>query len=110
MREIDRVTVNGKTSIGMAFKTESAQSSWLPDQMLKKGGDIWRIWRKMGFPSALPEKIGCDPAGPTNARRIGPPLAVKSRIGADFRANHPLSQVQFGSSLSDESCPAIADG
>jgi hypothetical protein len=49
MRETDRVTVNGKTSLGMAFKTESAQSSWLPNQMLKKSGDIWRNWRKMGL-------------------------------------------------------------
>jgi hypothetical protein len=52
----------------------------------------------------------CPMSGATSARRIEPPLAVKSRIGADFRANHSLSQVQFGSSLSDYSCPAIVDG
>jgi hypothetical protein len=49
MREIDRVTANGKTSLGMASKTDGAQSSWLPDQMLKKGEDIWKNWRKMGL-------------------------------------------------------------
>ncbi|PYK60855.1 MAG: hypothetical protein DME43_04085 [Verrucomicrobia bacterium] len=50
MRERDRVTANGKTSLGMAFKTDNAQSSWLPDQMLKKGAEgIWRSWRKRGL-------------------------------------------------------------
>jgi len=43
----------------------------------------------------------CPMSGPTSARRIEQPPAIKSRIGADFRANHPLSQEQFGSSLSD---------
>jgi len=34
----------------MAFKTDNAQSSWLPDQMLKKGAEgIWRSWRKRGL-------------------------------------------------------------
>jgi len=80
MREIDRVTANGKTSLGMAFKTESARSSWLPDQMLKKSGEIWRNRQKMGLslplarenpmrPTALltavdvPAAVAADPDG-----------------------------------------------
>ena len=62
MRETDRVIVNGKTSLGMAFKTESAQSSWLPNQMLKKSGDIWRNWRKMGLSLPLARE---NPMRPT---------------------------------------------
>ena len=89
MRKIDRVTVNGKTSLGMAFKTDIGQSSWLPDQMLKGR----RHLEKLAENGTLPM------SGPTRARRIKPPPAVKSRIGAEFRANHPLSQVRFGSSL-----------
>ena len=110
MREIDRVTVNGKTSLGMAFKTESAQSSWLPDQMLKRAETFGEFGGKWDFLPLCQRKLDATPAGPTNARGIEPLLAVKSRIGADFRSNHPLSQVQFGSSPSDESCPAIVDG
>src|SRR5437899_10050840 len=99
MREIERVTVNGKTSLGMAFKTESAQSSWLPDQMLKRRRHLEKSAENGTFlPLARENRM--RPNGLTSARRIELPLAVKSRIGADFRANHPLGQVQFGSSLS----------
>src|SRR5207248_11795840 len=73
MRETDRVIVNGKTSLGMAFKTESAQSSWLPNQMLKKCGDIRRNGRKMGLSLPLARE---NPMRPTTLYRQLPYLQL----------------------------------
>src|SRR5947209_19478365 len=90
MREIDRVTANGKTSLGMAFKTESAQSSWLPDQVLKKGGDIWRNWREMGL--SLP--LAREKSDATHGAL--PAVDVPAAAAEDPDGNLPIAEIVNG--------------